>query len=116
MKRTLAALVAAIVVPLSAHAVSIPYEFSATLDSIGYNSFEPIPADIQAAFNALRGQAIVGTFRYEGDVGPPVISTPTFNIYNGLMTDLVANVAGFDVASAFGSGMVRSIGQDRLAL
>ena len=92
--------VAALAFASAADAIPVKYEFSGTIDRVELNSLDPAPPDLVAAFSALLGQPIFGTFAYDDEVPLSFQATPAFgSLYDGAIADLVATVAGDAVIS-----------------
>jgi hypothetical protein len=111
MKRLLTALTVCVFVAAPAHAALIKYELSAEIDSIGFSTFDPVPPDLVAAFLALRGQSILGSFFYDNEAPSLLPPTPTLAIYTPAVFDLQATVASDAVVTgATGAAVVRNDG------
>jgi hypothetical protein len=114
MKRY-AALLAVLSSAPAAHAIPVQYEFSATIDSAGTLTLDPVPAEITASLLTLVGQEITGTFWYDNEA-PLLFSFNNTSFYSNARTNLVASFAGETISIPTGSATVSSAGQDSFVL
>jgi hypothetical protein len=85
--------VVALLLANAARAMPIQYEFTAALDQLSFNTFDPVPTGIQDALLPLRGQILTGSFFYDS-AAPLLFTTAAGTTYNNAVSGLSASFAG----------------------